>query len=209
MIHRFTLLLSAMLLAVVSASAQFTASQAFASAPASQFPLLDSTTRLDMIDYFNSGSSTASTNQLRGSSRITALSPESLTFKMTDASTYQIAVLPAGKDSLITVIETVSMPARDSRISFYGRDWSPARSGLFTAPSLRDWMTDAGRAQADMIEAMVPFLIVSYEYDPSTRVLTLTNNLSSFISHDDLSVEECFHPSLRFRWDGKRMTPLK
>ncbi|MCM1517220.1 MAG: DUF3256 family protein [Pseudoflavonifractor sp.] len=207
--HRLILLLSAMLLTVMSASAQLTASRAFATAPASQFPLLDNTTRLDMIDYFNSGSSTASTNQLRGSSRITALSPESLTFKMTDASTYQIAVLPAGKDSLITVIETVAMPARDSRMSFYGRDWTPARAVLFTAPSLRDWLTEAGRAQADMIEAMVPFLIVSYEYDPSTRVLTLTNNLSSFISPDDLSVSEYFHPVLQFRWDGKRMSPLR
>lgn len=209
MTYRVLLSLLLALAASLSASAQLTASKAFASAPASQFPLLDNTTRLDMIDYFNSGSSTASSNVLRGSSKITGLTPESLSFRMTDASSYQIVVLPEAKDTLIAVIETVAMPARDSRMSFYNKDWMTVKSRVFTAPTLQDWMTDAGRAQADMIEAMVPFLIVSYEYDPSTRVLTLTNNLSSFISHDDMAVGDYFHPTLRYRWDGKRMSPLK
>ena len=40
--------------------ARLTAAEAFASAPQSVFPLLDKNARLDMIDYFNSGSSASS-----------------------------------------------------------------------------------------------------------------------------------------------------
>ena len=41
-----------------NASARLTAAGAFADAPAPLFPLLDKNARLDMIDYFNSGSAT-------------------------------------------------------------------------------------------------------------------------------------------------------
>lgn len=56
--------LLAVALFVPEANAQLTASKAFADAPASVFPLLNRNARLDMIDYFNGGMSTASTNAL-------------------------------------------------------------------------------------------------------------------------------------------------
>ncbi len=45
---------------------QLTATEAFSSAPASVLPLIDYITRLDMIDYYNSGSATASKNVMQG-----------------------------------------------------------------------------------------------------------------------------------------------
>ncbi len=104
-----------------SAYAQLNATNAFASAPQSVFPLLDKNARLDMIDYFASGSDTPSRNKLDGSSRISELNDYSVKIKMTDASDYQLAILPAGSDSLIAVISTVATPAHDSHISFYHR----------------------------------------------------------------------------------------
>lgn len=78
---------------VAGASAQLTAADAFTSAPASVFPLLDRNTRLDMVDYVKSGLSTPSANALKGSSTITAMSPGALSVRMTDSSTAQVIVL--------------------------------------------------------------------------------------------------------------------
>lgn len=133
-----------------------------------------------------------------------------LKFKMTDASSYQIAILPASKDSVIAVIETVAMPACDSRMSFYTRDWKRINNHLFIAPSLRDWMTDEGKGRAAEVEALVPFLVVGYDYDPTTRQLRLTNNLDDFLSPDDVAqAHTYFHDELLYHWNGKRMERVK
>lgn len=57
-----------------SAFAQLTASQAFVEAPRSVLPLLDRNARLDMLDYFNGGLTTKTSNKLNGSSAVTAVS---------------------------------------------------------------------------------------------------------------------------------------
>lgn len=195
---------------VLSSVAQFSTTQAFASAPTKAFPLLEKNTRLDMIDYFNSGSSTASTNMLGGSSRITAITPMDMRIAMTESTTYQIAILETSSDSIIALIETIAMPALDSRISFYDRNWNKLDGKQFTAPSLRDWLNDTGKKEIEMVKTIIPFLIVSYEYDATTKTLTLTNNINDFVSVEHTEqVNSYFIPSLTYRWNGKKFSLVK
>lgn len=196
---------------ISSMNAQLTAADAFASAPLPTFPLVDKTTRLDMIDYFNSGSSTASNNTLRGSSRITAISPMKVCVEMSASSTYQIAILPTKGDSVIAVVETLRLPAADSRITLYDRHWTPLDAKKqFTPPSLSDWLTDEGRRNRGEVESIVPFLIVDYDYDPTTATLTLTNSLSEFVAEADRdAISRYLHPTLAYKWDGKKFASKK
>ena len=119
------LLAALLLLAVCSPAmmARLTAAGAFTDAPASLFPLLDRNTRLDMIDYYNSGSATASQNAMQGKSRIIALNPDDIKISMTDASSYQISLLPTGNDTIVAVIQTVATPAHAGHVNFYSRTW--------------------------------------------------------------------------------------
>lgn len=195
---------------VPAVKAQLTASRAFADAPASVFPLLNRNVRLDMIDYFNGGMTTASTNALQGKSRITALAPDDLKIAMTDASSYQLVILPAQGDSIIGLIQTVATPAHDSHITFYSRDWKQLDTNpVFTAPSLEDWLTPvAKKSGADI--SLVPFMLAGYVYDPSSSTLTLTNNLSEFLSPDVYSiVGGNLMPTIIYKWDGRKMTRSK
>lgn len=191
---------------VAGASAQLTAADAFTSAPASVFPLLDRNTRLDMVDYVKSGLSTPSANALKGSSTITAMSPGALSVRMTDSSTAQVIVLPAGSDSVIAVISTVAAPGLDSSISFYTTGWKPADGKkYFSKPDWKDW-TVAG-ADVSEVTMQTPFMLASYVYDPDTGKLTLTNNLSRFLDkdvYDDIS--DSLHPELTYTWNGKKFT---
>lgn len=193
-----------------SAYAQLNATNAFASAPQSVFPLLDKNARLDMIDYFASGSDTPSRNKLDGSSRISELNDYSVKIKMTDASDYQLAILPAGSDSLIAVISTVATPAHDSHISFYDRTWKKLPDTYFTAPAISDWLNADGKKSPDMVTSMVPFMLAEYVYNPETKSLTLTNNLNEFMSEDTESmISPYLLPSLEYKWDGKRFNKVK
>lgn len=187
-----------------------TASEAFANAPNSLFPLLDHNTRLDMIDYFASGSSTASTNRLNGKSRITFLDPAKVDIEMTDASSYSLFVLSAGNDTVVGLISTVATPTPDSRLNIFDRNWTDITGRSFKSPVLDNWYTDEGKKHTDEVETMVPFLLTSYSYDPASGILTVTNNTENFLSSDLYdSVRPYLKDSLVYKWDGKKFNSQK
>lgn len=200
-----------LLLGVGAAFAQLSASRAFAEAPQTVFPLLDHNTRLDMIDYFNSGMATASKNALDGKSRITSLTPEKVEISMTDASTYELAVIPTAEgDSVIALITTVATPAPDSQMAIFSKDWSDnLTNAIFSKPALADWLTEEGKDNIGEVEGIVPFLLISYTYNPDTKQLVLTNNTAKFVSPE---LYEMVEPSLRkmmvFSWNGKKFVPV-
>lgn len=202
-------LLSGMTL-LSGAMAYASAPQAFVNAPKEVFPLIDRITRMDMIEYFKSGMATPSSNNVNGKSRITGLSPESLSVEMSGASDYQLAMIPAGSDSIIALITTVKSPASDSRIEFFAKDWSRmSDASVFTRPELTDWLTPEGRKNSDDVTAFVPFLLVSYSYDPASQTLTLTNNTAKFLSADVYEIVSGYlKPQLVYRWNGKKFVAV-
>lgn len=206
-IRRLSILLLAICATAVAAMAQLTSAEAFASAPATVFPLLDPNTRLDMIDYFRSGMSTSSANALKGKSSITAMTDEDLVIRMTDSSTAHLIVLPVSSTSpVIGLISTVATPGLDSHINFYDAAWTAIDgSKYFIAPSLDVWLTKDGQANRDMVEMQVPFLLVSYDYSPATKQLTLTNNLDKFLDEDIYAIVSPYlRKSLTYTWNGKK-----
>ena len=108
---------------------------------------------------------------------------------MTDASSYQLSIIPAGNDSIISVISTVATPAHDSHITFYDRTWK--------------------KLPVDMFK-MIPFMLAEYVYNPADKSLTLTNNLKEFMSPDTESmIAPYLLPSLVYVWDGKKFNLSK
>lgn len=192
-------------------SARITAADAFTSAPRKVMPMLDENTRLDMVDYFNNGMSTTSANNLNGRSRITAMSPDQLTVAMTDASTCNVIVLPGEQDPMLALITTVVTPAPDSRMSVYTSGWTrDITPSAFTKPTLADWLTPAGKKNMAEVEATVPFLLISYVYDPATATLTLTNNAKEFLGDDVYAtVAQYILPKLVYKFNGKRFNLVK
>lgn len=205
------LAIAACALTALPLRSEFTAAKAFVTAPQTVLPLLDSTTRLDMLDYHASGMEVKSTNVLRGKSGVKRLSPEAIEIDMTEVSDYLIAVLPpkSGTDTLVAVITTMDVPERDSRLDIYSSDWSRALTDrVFRAPAVRDWLTPIGKSHADQVTEMVPFMLVAYSYDPSTRLLTLTNNTGkSLSSEDSAAVSPYLRDKLQYEWNGRRFEP--
>lgn len=204
-IKRYIVILLTLMVSVPHILAQTTAAGAFASAPSSVFPLLDRSTRLDMIDYFKSGSTTASKNAMDGQSRVSALSPMKIDIAMTDASSYQICLLPAKSDTIVAVIQTLSAPARDSKISFYTSGWQRIDTPIFQKPRIEDWLISSSEKDMTGIKSTVPFMLAEYSYDPATLTLSLTNTLSQFLSADVYSmIAPMLHQKLVYRWNGSK-----
>lgn len=203
-------LAAALVLGASACFARLTARQAFTEAPQSVFPLLNLDARLDMIDYFESGMANTSKNAMEGQSRITAMTPDKVSISMSEASDYELCLLPtADGDTAIAVIATVATPAPDSRMSVYSKDWSKnLTSGAFSKPVLSDWLSEEGKERAAEVEGLVPFLLISYSYDPASGVLTLTNNTGRFLSSDIYEiVKPCLKDSITYKWNGKQFVP--
>ena len=190
----------------LTAAAQLTAAGAFTAAPADLFPLLYKNTRLDMVDYYNSGLATPSANRLQGRSTITSLTPATLTVKITDASSAQIALLPAGNDTIIAVVNTVATPGLDSTLKLYTTTWQQLPTAKhFTAPTWNEWITPGH--DASEVTAYAPFMLASYFIDPDKNTLTITNNLATFLDEDTYkTLAAALNPTLTYTWNGKRFT---
>lgn len=210
-LRKFPVVMAAAVISAAQAMAAVDAETAFKSAPMSVFPLLDRSTRLDMVDYFNSGMETPSVNALDGKSRITALTPRNLDIRMTDASTYSLNILDLANGSAIAVVRTVATPAPDSKMTVYTDDWATVITDkVFTRPVLRDWLTDEGRRNIAEVESLVPFLMIDYQIDAENSRLRMTNNLKEFLAEEIYEmVSPYFVESLTYKWDGKKFVPEK
>ncbi|MDE6277912.1 MAG: DUF3256 family protein [Muribaculaceae bacterium] len=168
---RFLRLMLCVALAGTALAAQARAAlDFFTDMPVDAFNLLSRITRQDMIDYYNAGLTTGSDNIFGGKARILRASDNSVDFLVSKHSTATLAVLPAGSDTVIAIIETVKTPTPDSSIAFFrASDWSRIPVAL---PTMRDFLTPEGR-KARLSAADFPDMnFYTVEFNPDTSVFT-------------------------------------
>ncbi len=169
------------------------------------FEAIGVTTRLDMLDYAQSGLTTPSNNRQGGVARI--LSVSDMSIKLTPATSVETSldILTAGKDTILMVIETLPLPQKDSRISFYDTQWRPLKKAPLSTPKLSDWIATKDKATLEQAQHQLPFILSTAEYDHKTRTLTLTNTMDRyFVPEDTPAALSQMHKSLTFRL-GDRM----
>jgi len=184
------------------------APKCLAEAPDAVIPLVDKNTRLDMIDYFMAGQSKASANKFMGSCSIVEMNDTSAIFMLTDSVRCQIFVLNPDADApIIGVITTYFDPLSDSSVAFYDKRWQKI-SGIMAPPRLSAWLTSEGERNRAKVEEEIPFILASYSFDPSSRMLVATNNTGRYFTAEDAPASlRMLKPRIAYLWDGKRFKP--
>ena len=180
----------------------------FVKAPRSVLPLLDPSTRMDMVDYYRSGMSTASSNIMDGHSRVTQLSDSSLTISVSDASMLQMVLLPLDKKhDVLCCIFTLKTPQPDSWVEFYSTDWKKLDAGrYFTEPTVSDWLTREGRKDEAAALGNIPFMLSSYTCVglAGKYVLVMKNEMPGYFGNDEYEgMKSWLRPELKYVWSGK------
>jgi hypothetical protein len=175
----------------------------------SVFTLLPKNTRLDMADYYTSGMPHTSTNAMGGSSRMTNMSTESISFDLTSDIQCQLAMLTSQRDTVLMLIETQHLPQADSHITFYDKNWQPLKNAPLETPKLATWLTAAGKANESDVEKWLPFLLWEAKYENKT--LVLTNTLNSYYADpvDTKNLQEWLLPSITYIYNGKKFSQKK
>lgn len=189
---------------------KLTAESAFVNAPLEIFPTIDRTTRLDMIDYYNSGSDKPSKNAFKGNARVLSLSESQIVLTTSDIQEVALSLVPHKNDTIIMMITTLQTPAEDSDVKFYSRNWQPVNDGLFIVPQLSDWIRPEAVKHKEDLENLFPVTLARCVYEPSTGVLTVENKLGDFLPEEDTAwANGMLHAKLEYRWNGKKMERVK
>ena len=190
-----------------------TISDFFASEPGKIFPLLTRTHRLDMVDYYNSGQQVALINNLAGESELVELDSAYLRVKTSGSRTVEMQMRRVGKDTVITVIETVMVPAPDSRLTQWNVHWQQYTSEkLFAMPGIDDFMVRKmpRELRLDLQDAMIfPLVKLSFAGDGHDTI-EASHSLEQFLAPSEYKrYTDYLRPSLSYRFNGFNIKPVK
>lgn len=211
MMKRILILSFILGVATLFPSAQVTSRSAFNTAPVTVLPTLPKQVRLDMVDYFESGSSKPSGNILDAPSRIVAMDDRKMEVAIGDDLTIDFCVLPYGKKQIIMVISSLRTPAVDSAVRFYDSQWNELNTDkLFRYPTLEKWTGKMGKADRLDLENSLPFLMTSISFEPADNTLTVTPDLNGYLSDiDEAAVRSRLRENIVYRWNGKKFVEKK
>ncbi len=174
--------LVALVLTVFAVQAR-TASDFFLDMPNKHLPLLDRNARMDMMDYFRAGLETPSRTALGGEARILSDHPDRMLIQMSRDATVEIALLKAGSDTLVALIETVKTPIPDSSITLMNKDFSNPR--VIPMPGV-EMMAGQASAKALKGAAMPEMVFISATFDPDNNAFVFTDNTADYYPADEL-----------------------
>lgn len=207
----YILLLSMML--CPSTDAARTIGDLFATEPGNLFPLLTRTNRLDMVDYYLSGQMVAVNNNLAGESRLLELDSAYLKVQTSGSRVVEMLMRTVGKDTVVTVIETVTTPVPDSRLTQWNSHWQRYTSDkLFKVPTIDDFMVKKmpGELRIDLQNAMIfPLIQLAFKGE-NHDIIEATHGLDRFlVSSEYKRFEPYFKPTINYRFNGLKIKPVK
>ena len=185
----------------------------FATEPGNIFPLLTRTNRLDMVDYYNSGQMVAVHNNLAGESRLVEMDSNYIKVQTSGSRVVEMLIRQAGKDTVITVIETVMTPVPDSRLTQWNVHWQRYTSDkLFKMPSIDDFITGKmPRELRDDLQAAIIFPLVRLTFTGKDHdTIQASHGTDRFLVPDEYKrYAHYLKPSLSYRFDGLKIKPIK
>ena len=185
----------------------------FATEPGHIFPLLTSTNRLDMVDYYNSGQVVDINNNLMGESRLVELDSTYLKVQTSVSRVVEMHMRVVGKDTVLTVIETVNTPVPDSRLTQWNSHWQRYTSDrLFVMPAIDDFISGKmpRELRADLQDAMIfPLIQLTFKGE-NHDLIEATHGLEQFLAPSEY---KRFAPHLKssitYRFNGLKIKPVK
>ena len=190
-----------------------TISDFFASEPGNIFPLLTRTGRLDMVDYYNSGKTVAIANNLEGESNLLQLDSAYLKVQTSKNRIVEMRMRTAGKDTVITVIETVMTPVPDSRLTQWNVHWQRFTSDkLFAMPGIDDFIIRKmpHDLRADLQDAMIfPLIQLTFKGE-GHDIIEAAHGLEQFLAKEEYQRYSSYlKPSISYRFNGLKIKPVK
>lgn len=186
-----------------------TARETFVELPVSVLDILNRSTRLDMLDYWDADSTYTATNTMGGTSRIVSLTPDFMEVELTSVSTLQIRMLDGkkGDGKIVMTVYTVGgdNKSSDSEVRFFNSSLQPLESGkILKRPELKDFIKipKGSATKFREIEEMVPFPTIELSASEGNSDLTGKLTVGTYMNLEDAKLVEMFTiPERVWKWE--------
>ena len=187
--HITILLTLILLISVAFDSTARTIKDVFVNTPDDVLQLLSQRTRMDMIDYLNDGRMVDVANNLGKPSHLNRATDNYLSLQLTATTEVEMQLVPVSpKDTVIIMVTTVNLPARDSRIRVFGFDWQPRQVEAYVkVPSMKDFVKipKGDKTRRETVLNAIEFPIISYSINPENNTIIARQGLKDYMSKDD------------------------
>ncbi len=198
----------ALLLLAVASVAQSAASgigDFFVSEPDSLFVVIDRATRMDMVDYYNSGKKIDADNRLNGKSRIEELSDSYMKLKLSDSAEIEMRMEVSGSDTLIVVSKTLLSPAPDSDVMVFDRHWNRLETrSVIDLPGLDDFITGVSGKEKKELLSLVEFPLIMVNFDADGNIVASVSLSDYMIKENYDKLKPYLKQRIVYRWNGKK-----
>lgn len=185
----------------------------FASEQGKLFMLLPRTTRLDLLDYYDSGQKIYAKNNMGEGTHLISVTDNFLEISMTNSKTVQMLLTVNKKDTVIAVIETFATPVKDSHISFYDNKWTPLEGDkYFKMPSMENFVlkTVDKKERATLLDNIAfPLISLTFEGDDHTTLVARHGLKEFLVAEEYKPYEKTLVPSLSFALKGTKWKETK
>lgn len=195
----------------------------FSNAPLEMVSYLTPVNRLDMIDYYNSGSTIGTENRLGAKVRILSMDDRHVTWQDDDSVKCTLVLLSdkglPGKCKYFMLIRTFGGSLPDSNVDYFEDTWEhpcapgdlrgSGKSTGWPYPEFKDWLVSNDKKTRAEVEEAIPFMLWTADYDLDNDVLIFTNRTADFFASGDKAAElGKLKPELRYQWTGKTFKPV-
>lgn len=177
----------------------------FARAPRAVLPLLDRTARLDLLDLYNHNLTSRAENTLGGQSVMLKKTADYLYVQTTDAGSWQMKLLPTGRDTLLCVVRSVKAGGTSSQVEMFNASWQRAKADVPSVSTRQFFRTHSGLSatREQMTQSVLGSLPIEALLCDTAATLTLRLSTDSLPADYQADAQSCAQP-LIFLWnDGK------
>lgn len=198
-----------MTLCVSMGSFAKTARDIFLADSLGDFNILTTNSRLDMLDYYDSGRKVAAINKLEGSCTLDSVTPQFLSIDLTDASSIEIWVSDTiSKEPVVVFNHTYLTPVADGKLEFLNGDLIPLNANkIINMPTISDFIVipKGDNKKRKDIEDLIDMSFISYTINPANGSITATQNMDEFLGKVDYEpLKKYLKKELIYEWNGKR-----
>ena len=191
--HTKIIAAAAALLLAAAPSAARTIRDFFLSESGDVLNTLPATHRSDMLAYYDAGRAVTYPNNLGGSDSLILVTDNLISLSTSPVSDLQMAMLTTKRDTFILVVNTVRLPAPDSRLRAFDTDWNEIDADrIVKIPSMDDFVAipKGSKTKKADITGQIRFPLIAYTVAPVTLALTARQSLKLFMSDDDWQAVE-------------------
>ncbi len=202
------------LLAAMSAQAE-NVRDFFITEPGNVFELLTQGVRAAMVTMAEQGKKIESDNLHGGTAKIDSLDATYMSVRCSDVKQVELKLLTKGKsDTVIAVVETVKLPAPDSRISFYSTKWKPipvSKCMAGGAPTMQLFIKDGTpRKMEEEVMRHISFPLIMMTFGKTDGRLVVSQQMASFLSRDEYSkIRPYLNDAVTYSIVGTKLKRLK